>query len=347
MAMVAQTSQKEISDCQQAVDSLYYLPLSTIPLETAGLRKALLTKSARIETVVELFRDSSSGSGQVLTRDLGGFFHDSDGALARDIRTLDRVGELSSFDVFSLRIELREIGIDVTSAEALQLSPRKKEELTEYMKVFTQPLIQRIYGDDAGGVTDTSDIIGKIAQPNREEALRNLQKMASELEIAITEVPAFLERYGDIFLSLSYFRDCLDEIMVDVDGFIEWTEEIKSSTEILRINGNSETIERVLADLRATQTSIVGRFEFFNHRSRDFWSNINAESFREFRDLVTAHHVSIGAVLCGLAVKMRLWKERFVNRSGAPIKRMEFIRSEIVPGLSQIRKIEEQAGRPH
>lgn len=346
MQMAVSKAEDDLNGCEHAVDSLYYLPLQAIPLETAGLRRALLTKSARIETVVELFRDSASGSGQVLTRDLGGYFHDDGGALSRDIRTLDKVGNLASFDVFSLRIELRELGIDVTSAEALQLSKRKQEELNEYMKVFTQPLIRRIYGDDAGGVRDASDIIGKIAQPNREEALRNLQKMASELEIAITEVPAFLERYGDIFLSLSYFRDCLDEIMVDVDAFVDWAEEIKSSTEILRINGNGETIERVLTDLRATQTSIVGRFEFFNHRSQDFWSNINAESFREFRDLVTAHHVSIGAVLCGLAVKMRLWKERFVNRSGAPIKRMEFIRSEIVPGLSQIRRIEEQAGRP-
>ena len=59
---------------------------------------------------------------------------------------------------------------------------------------------------------------------------------------------------------------------------------------------------------------------------------------------MNAHHVSIGAVLCGLAVKTGLWKVRFPTREGGPQKRMEFVRSEIYPGLTKILKIEQEVG---
>ena len=108
----------------------------------------------------------------------------------------------------------------------------------------------------------------------------------------------------------------------------------------MRDPANKRLIEEVKQDLEGISTSIVGRFEYFNHRSHSFWDNINAETFREFRNLVTAHHVSIGAVLCGLAVKMQMWHQRFPQGGGAPPSRVEFIRTEIYPGLGRIKKLE-------
>lgn len=102
-----------------------------------------------------------------------------------------------------------------------------------------------------------------------------------------------------------------------------------------------DNIENTMNEI---STSIVGRFEFFDLRSKDFWQDISAESFQEFRETVTAHHVSIGAVLCGLAVKMKLWKERFPSAGGGPAKRLEFLQSEIHPGLEHIRRIEKSVG---
>lgn len=233
--------------------------------------------------------------------------------------------------------------IDFKDFGTLQLSARKRAELTQYMKVFTQPLINRIYGGGTGDVKDMSHIVQKIAQPDRREALRNLEKMANELSITIPEVPAFLERYGDVFLSLSYFRNCLDLIMVDVEAFNNWLQPVNTCHEVMVQPANVATLDMVRTDLENTTTSVVGRFEFFNHRTQDFWTNINADTFREFRDLVVGHHVSMGTVLTGLSVKMRLWKERFPNGGGAPIKRMEFVRSEVVPGLNKIREAEEAA----
>ena len=46
-------------------DSLNTIPLSMIPFETPGLRRALMIKNARYEGVIELFKGEGSGSGQV------------------------------------------------------------------------------------------------------------------------------------------------------------------------------------------------------------------------------------------------------------------------------------------
>ena len=47
-------------------DSLHTIPLSMIPLETPGLKRALIIKNARYEGVVELFKAEGSGSSQVV-----------------------------------------------------------------------------------------------------------------------------------------------------------------------------------------------------------------------------------------------------------------------------------------
>lgn len=56
------------------------------------------------------------------------------------------LSRLTSYDVFSLRIALREPGIEVNDLSALQLSDAKKAQLTVYMKNFTAPLIRQIFG---------------------------------------------------------------------------------------------------------------------------------------------------------------------------------------------------------
>ena len=56
---------------------------------------------------------------------------------------------------------------------------------------------------------------------------------------------------------------------------------------------------------------------------------------------------TIGGVLCGLAVKMNLWKHRFARGGGGPNRRMEFVKSEILPGLSHIKALEQSARTGH
>ena len=327
----------------EARDALHIMPLSVIPLETPGLQHARLIKNVRLETVVEMFNDASTGSGQVKPRDITVYFESYKDEVAHDLVKIEKIAQSSSFDVYSLRIELRRLNVNVNDVAALTLSDRKKAELTQYMTVFTRPLIEYVYGSESLQIDSVDQLIKMFASPNREEALRNLRMMADRLDIGLMDIPNFLEEYGDIFLSLAYFRKCLDEIVPEVQKFLAWMAEIRSSTEVKRDYRQGKMLDDISRDLTDISASITGRFESFDNRSKDFWRDINAETFRSIRELIASHHVTIGGVLCGLAVKMDLWKGRFARGGGGPIRRLEFIKSEILPGLSHIKALEQSA----
>ncbi len=324
-------------------DSLHILPLTLVPLEVPGLQRARLIKNVRLENVIEVFNDNRTGSGQVRPENLPAQFESYKEEIERDVNIIQKLCRLNSFDVYSLRIELRRMSINVNNYADLSLSSSKKAELTEYMKVFTRPLMLNVYGNEARKVGDVSDIISMFANPDREEALRNLKMMADKLSVSLQDIPTFLEDYGDIFLSLAYFRQYIDGIIPEVHKFVEWTNQVLDSREV-QMNPNAGKLIRDTGhDMTEITTSIASRFESFNQRSKDFWNDINADSFRRIRNLISSHHVTIGGVLCGLAVKMNLWRLRFARGGGGPHRRIEFIRSEILPGLSHIRALENSA----
>lgn len=324
-------------------DALHVLPLGMLPLETPGLRRAKLIKNARLETVVEIFHDRQTGSGQINPDHLGSLFPSHSKALRTDMVQINKLVKINSFDVYSLRKELRRVGIAVNDAKSLQLSEGKRSELTGYMKDFTRPLLQQVYGSEERQITDVSDILAMLANPDRDEALSNLRLLSEKLKVKLNEIPDFLEDYGDVFLSLAYFRNCLDGIVPEVQKFMGWAMEPKSSELISRDRQVMKMLADVQSKLTSITTSITGRFEAFDRRSKDFWNDISAESFRSVRHQIESHHVTIGGVLCGLAVKMALWKSRFPQGGAGPQKRVEFIRSEIQPGLDHILAIENAA----
>ncbi len=327
----------------EARDSLHMLPLSIIPLRTPGLLRSRMIKNVRLETVVEMFNDKSAGSGQVKVQAVPACFESYKAEIEQDMEKLLRLSTANSFDVYSLRIELRRLKIDVNNLSQLTLSDSKKVELTEYMKSFTHPLIRLVYGADNQEIQDVSDIIKMFSSPKRDEAVKKLRMMAEKLQVELVEIPSFLEEYGDIFLSLAYFRNCIDSLVPETQQFVEWMNEARKSSDISRDKRQILIMDRVSSDFTEITTSITGRFEHFDRKSKDFWVDINAETFRTIRKLITAHHVTIGGVLCGLAVKMGLWKERFARGGGGPIRRLEFVKSEILPGLSHIKQLEESA----
>ncbi len=324
-------------------DSLHILPLSMIPLETATLRRARLLKDARLRAVVELFRDNEGGSARVDPARLNQYFNWPEKPMHPDIVTIRALQDLHSFDVFSLRIELRRLHIRVNDHSSLRLSEEKNQQLTQYMTEFTRPLMQQIYGKAESQIDEIGDLFKMFSNPNKEEAINNIKRMADKLDIQMQDVPVFLEDYGDVFLSLAYFKDQLDEI---VPMILEFTSELQNLKENyqLRKDGNfidnCEYIESSFTDITA---SITGRFEAFDRQSQNVWENITAESFQKMKNLITAHHTTVGGVLCGLKVKMMAWHDKFPGRQGGPVARSDFIMSEIKQGIDVIVKIENAA----
>ncbi len=326
-------------------DAIDQLPLAMIPLQTKTLRRARLIKNMQLEGVVEIFSGEGTGSGQLRPNQLPTFFQWSTRTEHPDLRTIRRLAALNSYDVYSLRIELRRLDITVNDVSALRLSEAKARELTRCMKSFTEPLIQQVYGGTDSDICDFEQLIAMFERPNKAEALRNLRRIADRLQIELIEVPRFLEDYGDVFLSLAYFKQHLDDLVPRISAFLETARGLHSNFQLRNDQRFMSCCTYLDERLNNVITSITGRFESFNQHTSDMWQNITADTFRKVRDLIIGHHTTVGGVLCGLHVKMRLWDQRFAKRraDAAQLSKAEFIMSEMRQGIEKIERIEASA----
>ncbi len=337
------TAKPEISAADR--DSLFSMPLSILPLETTGLAAARILKNARLESVIEVFTSDASGGGQLVVRDLPSEFGWPQGADHPDMKMLRRLEKLQSYDVFSLRMTLRGLGIDVSDIDALRLSDKKTQELTSYMTTFTYPLIREIFGDSkASEINSFDDILGLFRQPDVAKALQRLKEMAEKLGIQPEQVPAFLEDYGDIFMSLSYFRQCLDRIEPIASQFLDGLRDLRVSYQFREDRALLDVTKEMETVFNEAMAGLTGRFEALDRASNGLWRDISAERFHEVEKLIRSFHTTNGGVLCGLWVKMSAWTHAFPDpKVGSPAKRAEVIQTELKHGLDKIRKLERSA----
>lgn len=332
---------------QAAIDALDVLPLGIMPLQTKSLRQARLVKTMRLESVVELYGAKSSGSGLIDIDRLGGFFSWENARRHPDLEMIRELSVLPSYDVYSLRMALRNLGVPPTDSAYLQLSEKKKRELQGYMRSFTRPLMQQVFGGGGSSLTDFNQLLGMFRQEDKSEALRNLRLMADRLRIGLADVPRFVENYGDTFLSLAYFRQELDALIPQIRQFLDDLQEVKKLQRFAQDAKFKRAAAEIEDCLRRVIRSLVGRFNAFEMYSRTMWSDINEESFRRLSDLISEHHASVGGVICGLTVKMRGWDKAFggVSARRGTIGQGEFVLTDFLPGLAEIERIEREA--PH
>jgi hypothetical protein len=325
------------------MDSLLILPLNIIPFETRSLKRARMVKNVRLDSVIELFSGEDTGSGQIYPADVGNMFNWDPQNPPPDDRIIKALADMPSYDIYTLRIQLRNAGVNVEDHATLQLSKAKAAELTKYMTQFTMPLIQQIYGATNSEIRNVSQLIGMFSSPNQSEALKNLRIMADKLQISLSDVPAFLEDYGDVFMSLAYFRDSFDRLMPMTLQFNDAMNELDGSYLMRNNRRLSNSIGFVREEIQDITVSLTGRFESFDLNSRKMWDNITAESFAKVKQLIQTHHMTIGGVLCGLTAKMDNWLQRFGVGYRGMIKLAEFIMSDMIYGIERISGLEKSA----
>jgi len=325
-------------------DSLHVLPLEILPLQTPGLKRARMIKNAGLTSVIELFQDANAGSGQLDVRDLPNEFDWEDANNHPDMVILRKAAALPSYDVFSLRVALRQLGINIADNEALKLSPDMNKELTTYMTDFTRPLIVQIYGkDDSVKIETFEDVVGLFRDPDVKMALEKLKMMAEKLGIKPEEVPSFIEDYGDIFLSLSYYRKCLDSVSPIINDFLDSLPELRKNYSLKHDQNLQKTINMLDNKIGKLSGQIRNRFESFEEGTKDMWENISAEKFHKLQRTIKSHHTTLGGVLCSLSVKMDAWHQLFPKRSvGSPHKRAEFIMTHMRQGMDKIKNPDEK-----
>jgi hypothetical protein len=293
-----------------------------------------------METAVELHNDSLSGSLQVAPENIGDFMQTSE----RDKEIIKSLAGLHSFDVYSLRTNLKKLGVEVEDEEALELSDDMKEGLSIYSMEFIEPLVERIFGQ-ASGSLNTSQGLGKIfADPDIAKAKENLKTMAQKTGIPLAEIPKFLEEYSDVFLSVAYYRYGFESVGPDVDRFLFWIHELRSHRDTASSPKAAEQCKQVENIMRFLANSLRERLAQFQHGFENFWKDINRESFQQMRKQIEDNHSSMGSVLCGLIVKMHLWKKEFPdNNVGGPATRLKFVTTELEPGLLKLKDLELEA----
>ena len=189
-------------------DSLYRMPMSIVPVETPELRRGRMIKNSALDPAIELYRSKEGVSGQLLISEIDNvkghhMFGWPANADHPDLKTLRALGALSSYDVYSLRIQFRELGIEPSSVAYLQLSDEKKDSLRLYMQVFTLPLMDLVYGDGDQAAKRMNNVVDLFRNPNTELARDNLMRLAKSLQVDVMEIPKFLDDFSDIYLSLA------------------------------------------------------------------------------------------------------------------------------------------------
>ncbi len=253
-----------------------------------------------------------------------------------DVKLLRTVADLPSFDVYSLRILLRAKGIPVADSTALTLSPAKIESLSSYMASFTRPLIAEIFGRDTTG-TRFNDILGMFSGESADEVRERLHTMADRLGITIDKIPKFLEDYADIFMSLSYYRQCLDHMLPQVQGFMDRIAMIRGNHQLAQDRALMEVVNSLEAAINGMLSNVTGKIESFERSTKDMWRDLTADKFQKIETLVSRYHTSIGGVLCATSVKMTAWSTQFPNASGGVGRRVAFIMSDMRQGLDHIK----------
>ena len=343
LSAFADLTVEEKREMVRDMDSLHVLPLSIIPLETAGLRRARLTKNYQLKSVIELYRGKFTGSGQTDPGELDKIFHWDSITGRHDQTIINSLAELNSYDVYSLRFDLRRLGIEVDKHVTLKLSDEKKSELARFMRVFTAPLLQQAYGDHDAGKASFSELLELFSHPNEESALANLQNLSNKLDIEICQLPHFLEEYADVFLSISFFKNCFREITPKVEIFLAEMREFEDNFQLNKNAALMETCEILKESYGIVTRSMEGRFESFDRHSQNMWNNLSAGAFREVRDLIESHQVAIGGVLCGLLVKMSIWDELRASSRGGLLQRAQFVMSHMRSGMDIVRQIDREA----
>ncbi len=328
------SARPDISFSEQ--DSLHILPLSTIPLRTGTLRRSRLVKNSELQGMVEIFNDGSAGSGQIPPQNLASVF-DMSGDRKADLDIVGALGGLPSYDVYSLRISLRKLGIEVDGQESLQLSPEKAKELADYMRVFTGPLMMAVYGNERSNDATFGDIVKLFSSPDVEAARRNLRDLAKTLNLNIAQIPMFLQDYSDVYLSLAYYQHCLDLISPSLIAFLKSIAELKKDPTLRSNAAFMDSCKKIETHLKRLYLEVRDVLEMFRSQTKDMWQGLSEERFRAVERIIHDYQLAIGGALCAVTVKINAWDREFPTPSaGGPSKRADFIVRTMHKGLDRI-----------
>ncbi|MGY8993824.1 MAG: hypothetical protein ACKVK8_06710 [Rhodospirillales bacterium] len=92
--------------------------------------------------------------------------------------------------------------------------------------------------------------------------------LAEKLDIDVLAVPTFLEEYGDISLSLAYYKAGLDKVIPKLEIFYDQMGKLQNSCQMKQDRGLMATCTFLRERLGDISSSITGRVESFDRHSK-------------------------------------------------------------------------------
>ena len=320
-----------------------------MPIETQVFRRARIVKNARLDSAIEFFRAAGSGRGQIEIRNVAKFLALEQTPPHPDVQLLQTVAAccpalMSTAFAFCCAPKVSRSA----NSSALTLSPAKIASLSSYMAVFTRPLIKEIFGRDTEGA-QFQDIVGMFRTENPAAVRERLATMADRFGISIDAIPKFLEDYGDIFTSLSFYRQCLDHLLPQVQGFMDGMAMIRANHQLAQDRSLMEAVDTTEETVNGMLSNITGKIESFERSTNDMWRELSAENFRKIEALISQYHTSVGGALCAMSVKINAWTDQFPDNSGGVGRRAAFLMSDMRQGIEKLQSAQRRrahAGGP-
>jgi hypothetical protein len=330
-------------------DSIHTMAVMALPISHPGLGRTRLVKNVRMETRIEMFSGGGAGSGQIAIEDIPDHFSE-DASLRADMSLLSSLSVLPSFDCYTLRRGLRQQGINVEQETIFKLSDSKIQELFPLMRRITRPLIKHLYGEEDLDITDTRTLLELVRNPDQNKVLDRLDRMATTLGVSIEKLPSYLEDFGDLYLSLSYFESYFIENAPKVEQMILWAQDVGQSSHLRNDPLAQKTLTDVERRLRYLKDNLENRFKNLSEVTKVNWDLLDVMMFQKVQRSILAEQIYLATGLCGLAVKIYEWERVFPNAGGSPDRVLEFASSELRPGLDNLvrslPKVEVVATRP-
>lgn len=318
-------------------DSLWTLPLVMMPIENHALKQTKMVKNNKLESVIELFNERDTGKGHVHPDDLSKVFSNIPSA---DFDIIHSLAKLQSYDVYSLRITLRKNGIEIDNYDDLKLSESKQTELQSYMRPFMEQIVLNLFGpgeQETGSASSAEqgndNWLSIFQHPDIGGTRSRLKNMAGRMDIPLLEIPSFIQEYGDAYLSVAYYRECLDQIRPSIRDFTDSAEEILKHQQLSQNYSLINACKRLKTKVEKIEGALGRQFSFFGQSNTQMWENMSAEAFHAFREGVNKNHTQMGGMMCALAIKMNSWTETFPHRDdGGPMRRADFMLTDMGQG---------------
>jgi hypothetical protein len=158
--------------------------------------------------------------------------------------------------------------------------------------------------------------------------------LAESLGIDLVEIPTFLERYADVYLSLAYYAEAIDHISKPLTQLTEVLERIRRDPRFQRNRPIMKACERIEFRVIETKGNIANILDVFRMRTQHMWRDINGQNFRAMEQLIMDYQRSIGGNLCALVVKMDAWGK--LPGKGSLGNCVQFIMSELSAGVDRM-----------